>query len=162
MDALTLLKKQHREAEQLFQKVKEAEGLDKERAFLQLADELATHASIEEKVFYPSVMSDPTEEDLREAVQEHLEMKRTLADMLDMETAEPRFDEKLRALEGQVRHHVSEEETELFAKVAREFERDVLEKLGTEMERLATMLRESEPYDELPSQTDEAPGPVPH
>lgn len=156
MDALSLLKKQHREVEQLFQKVKKAEGLDKEAAFLQLADELATHASVEEKVFYPSVMSDQTDDDLQEAVEEHLEMKRTLADMLDMETADQRFDAKMETLEDQVRHHVSEEENELFKRVAQEFGKDVLERLGSEMERLAMIIRETEPADEIASQSDQA------
>ena len=161
MDALALLKKQHRQAERLFQKVKEAEGLDKERAFLQLADELATHASIEEKVFYPSVMSDPAEEDLRKATQEHLEVKRTLADLLDLEASDPRFIAKMKTLEEQVRHHVSEEESELFRKVAREFDQHVLEKLGSEMERLATLLRESD-LDEMQTVLEEESRLGPH
>ena len=161
MDALALLKKQHREAERLFKRVKEAEGLDKERAFLQLADELSTHASIEEKVFYPSVMSDPAEEDLRQATQEHLEVKRTLADLLDLEANDTRFDERMKILEEQVRHHVSEEENELFKKVAREFGRDVLEKLGSEMERLATLLRESD-LDEMHPAVEEESRLGPH
>jgi hemerythrin-like domain-containing protein len=156
MDALALLKTQHREAERLFQQVKQGEGLDKERAFLQLAEALSTHASIEEKVFYPSVMSDPDEEDLREALREHLEMKRTLADLLDLEASDSRFDEMMKTLEEQVQHHVSEEENELFKKVARQFGKDVLEKLGSEMERLATLLRESELDDLQPLVEEES------
>src|SRR5688572_23550921 len=98
MDALSLLKKQHREVEELFQKAKSAEGPEKLQYFLQLADDLATHATIEEKVFYPSVLSGKTEDELLEAVQEHLQMKRILADMLDMEVSDERFDAKLKVL----------------------------------------------------------------
>jgi iron-sulfur cluster repair protein YtfE (RIC family) len=146
MDALSLLKQQHRHVEQLFVKAKSAEGDEKEDLFLQLADELTTHASIEERVFYPAVISDDGDEEMEKAVQEHMQMRRILADMLDMETVAERFDASMAVLELEVQHHVSEEEDALFRKVAREFGKDVLEKLGREMEHLALILRESEPH----------------
>jgi hemerythrin superfamily protein len=157
MDALSLLKKQHREVEELFQKAKSAEGPEKLQYFLQLADDLATHATIEEKVFYPGVLSGKTEDELLEAVQEHLQMKRILADMLDMEVSDERFDAKLKVLEDEVSHHVEEEEGQLFKDVAKEIDADVLERLGQEMESLAMMLRDSEPREEIPRETREAP-----
>ena len=147
MDALTLLKKQHRHVEQLFLKAKNAEGDEKEDLFLQIADELATHASIEEQLFYPSVMSDGADEEVEKAIQEHLQMKRILADMLDMEPDTERFDASMEVLELEVQHHVSEEEDALFRRVAREFGKEVLERLGREMEGLAMILRESEPHE---------------
>lgn len=157
MDALSLLKQQHREVEQLFKELKSAEGAEKGQLFIQLADALATHSTIEERIFYPRAMNDQTEETLQEALQEHLSVKRILADMLDMDPSEERFDAKLSVLEEQVSHHVSEEEDELFKQVAQAFAKDALEELGAEMENLAMMLRESEPRDEIPGEIFEAP-----
>ena len=157
MNALDLLKKQHREVERLFKRAKTANGKAKEDVFIQIADMLAVHASIEEKIFYPAVMSDETEDDLQEAVQEHLQVKRLLADMLDMEVDDERFDAKLKVLEEEVSHHVSEEEDELFKTVAKEFEKEALMKLGEEMNVLAQMLKDADAREEIPNETDEAP-----
>ena len=159
MDALTLLKRQHRHVEQLFVKAKSAEGDEKEDLFLQIADELTTHASIEEKIFYPSVLSDEAAGEMEEAIQDHQQMRRILADMLELETDAERFDASMGVLEVAVHHHVSEEEDALFRRVAREFGKDVLEKLGREMESLAMILRESEldevEIDRSPQQLDQ-------
>lgn len=156
MDAIKLLQDQHREAEQLFKKIKQAKPDQKEDLFLQLADELATHATIEEKLFYPQVMSKRTEALLRESLQEHLQAKRLLADMLDLDVSDEKFDAKLTVLEEEIKHHVGEEENELFVDVRKEFSKEMLEALGAEMEVMAEELRETEPRAEIPKQTDEA------
>jgi hemerythrin-like domain-containing protein len=156
MNALDLLKRQHREVERLFKKLKNAKGAQKERTFVEIADKLAVHASIEEKIFYPAVMSDETEEQLEEAVQEHLQMKRMLADMLDMDVGDDRFDAKLTVLEEEVSHHLEEEEDELFKKVAKQFEKEALQKLGEEMQMLGELLSQAEPRKEIPKETEEA------
>ena len=145
MDALTLLKRQHRRVEQLFVQTKSADAEEKEDLFLQLADELTAHASIEERIFYPAVMSGVSDEQMEKALQEHVQMRRILADMLDTQTDAERFDANMGVLQLELQHHVSEEEDALFRRVAREFGKDALEKLGREMETLALMLRESEP-----------------
>lgn len=156
MDAIELLQDQHREVEQLFEKIKKAKSEEKEDLFLQLADALATHATIEEKLFYPQVMSNRTDELLQEAVQEHLQTKRLLADMLDLDVSDEKFDAKLRVLQEEVEHHVDEEENELFTDVRKEFPKEMLEKLGAEMQAMAEEVRESEPRNEIPNETDEA------
>src|SRR5688572_12667752 len=56
MDALKLLEQQHREVEELFESLEEAEGKEERQdLFAELADNLAAHATIEEKIFYPAV-----------------------------------------------------------------------------------------------------------
>jgi hypothetical protein len=79
MDALKLLKQQHDEVAELFEEY-ESLGEDaqssKQQHFFQIADRLSAHATIEEKLFYPSVKIDETEDLLLEAVEEHLGVKR--------------------------------------------------------------------------------------
>lgn len=157
MDAISLLKKQHRQAEKLFKAIKKADGREKEQLFLQLADDLAMHATIEEKLFYPQVLTQKTHDDLQEALQEHLQMKRLLADLLDMDPSDERFDAKVTVLEEEVLHHVEEEEDEMFKQVKKEFPKEMLEALGAEMEKMAGELKASEPRTEIPNETAQAP-----
>jgi len=161
MDAIAYLQQQHRDVEQLFAKLKEDDALeiDKRRTlFLQLADILSAHAAIEEERFYPACLTDDTEDLLREAVEEHLSVKRLLADLLDMEPSDERFQAAITTLEEQVSHHVGEEETELMPKIRKALGDDVLAELGEELEVRFEELMNEEPhhrvFDEL---TEPAP-----
>jgi len=69
--------------------------LDLRKKFEQIADDLAVHAAIEEKHFYPATKSARTEDLLQEAVEEHLSVKRIIADLLEMDPAEAQFDAKI-------------------------------------------------------------------
>jgi hemerythrin superfamily protein len=118
LDALALLRAQHRAIDLLFRAVQRADGGSKEASFRELADMLAVHATIEEWIFYPGVRSAATEDLLAESREEHRAMKRTLADMLDDDVAGEAFDAKLNVLREQVHHHaMEEEERKLFPKV---------------------------------------------
>src|SRR5437899_8934517 len=92
MDAIELLESQHRDLKALFQKCEMANGEAKRQLFEKIADALAVHAAIEEKHFYPATRSARSEESLQEAVDEHLSMKRLVADLLEMDPAEAQFD----------------------------------------------------------------------
>jgi hemerythrin superfamily protein len=75
MDAIELLTQQHEEVDELFEKFEKAiEKRDDSvmDLFVRIADNLAAHAVIEEKIFYPSVYVGPTADKLAEAVEEHL------------------------------------------------------------------------------------------
>src|SRR5438132_8134077 len=134
MDAIGLLKTQHQEVKGLFKRIEKAEEDDKQDLFEQLADALAVHAAIEEKHFYPATRSARTEELLQEAVEEHLSVKRIVADLLEMDPAEAQFDPKIKVLQEQVEHHVEEEEGELFPRVRKLLSEDELFDLGVVME----------------------------
>lgn len=157
MDAIEMLKAQHRQVEQLFKQCQEASGSAKRRLFLELADMLAVHAAIEEQHFYPAVKAQRTKEILAESLEEHLAMKRTLSDMLRTEVTDPTFDAKLKVLEEEVTHHVGEEESDLFPKVKRLLNADQLEGIGQEMTATAVELVDAEPRNQVPEETDRAP-----
>src|ERR1051325_2975432 len=71
MNAIELLKSQHREVEELFSEIQNADDAsEKEELFTKLADSLAIHARIEEHQFYPGVKAQQTEDILLEAVEE--------------------------------------------------------------------------------------------
>jgi len=158
IDALELLTQQHDEVEQLISELEDSDdGEEKLELFQELADKVAAHSAIEEKLFYPSVMTDDTEEQLLEATEEHLAVKRVLADLLAMEATDDRFDAKLSVLKEQIRHHSrDEEEGKLFPKVRTMFSKDELAGMGNELLAMFEELLEQEPRNEVPQQTREA------
>jgi hemerythrin superfamily protein len=146
MEATQLLRKQHAEVKTLFGNFKSADG-DEQRLelFEQIADALAAHCVIEEKLFYPSVYVGPLKELLQEAVEEHLAAKRLIADLLDLEPEDEQFDAKMTLLEEEIEHHVRQEEDQLFPKVKKTFALEDLSALGEQMEDLFDELQDTEP-----------------
>lgn len=161
MNAVELLKKQHREVEQLFADFEDAESPEARRdAFNEIADALAVHATIEEKHFYPTVKQEQTEEILLDSVEEHLEVKRAIADLLQMDAADDDFGPQVKELKENVERHVAVEEGELFPTVERLFDKVALERLGAVMEDLqGQLLRRGNPRDAIPGETA-APAPL--
>ncbi|HET9158214.1 MAG TPA: hemerythrin domain-containing protein [Myxococcaceae bacterium] len=132
MDATKLLKSQHSEVKALFKKYESAKTSNqKQTLFEQIADALAGHCTIEEKIFYPSVYVGPLAEALEEAVEEHLAAKRVIADLLAMKAGDDQFDAKMTVLKEEIEHHVEEEEGSLFPKVERTFPRRSSQRWGT-------------------------------
>ena len=162
MDALSLLTEQHEEVDSLIE-ILEGDGdkADRQEAFVDLSNKLAAHATIEEKIFYPAVMAKQTEDMLREAVEEHLSVKRVLADMMKIDVDDEQFEAKLSVLKEQLEHHAhEEEEDELFPKVRKIFSAEELQGLGNDMVAMFETLLEGEPRQNVPGETD-APAPLP-
>jgi len=151
INALDLLSQQHRDVEALFKEMKSARTVaQKRRIFSNLSRALAAHTRIEETIFYPAVFGDETEEILRESVEEHLVAKRLLADLQGMEPSDPQFMGKIAVLKEVVRHHVEEEEQELFKRV-RKGDED-LEVLGACLEKRFAELMKDQPERALPKE----------
>jgi hemerythrin superfamily protein len=157
MDAITLLKKQHAEVKSLFAQFRKTDDPDKQqKLFDQIADNLAAHCEIEEKIFYPSVFLDDTEGQLKEAVEEHLSAKRVIADLLGMEPSDTQFAAKVKVLSDLIDHHVMEEQNELFPTVREEVGAKELKALGGQMETMFDNLLKANPRKQVPAQTRSA------
>ena len=158
MGAIDLLESQHREVEKLFSALEKATGKeDKTRLFEQIADKLAIHATIEEHQFYPAVKARRTEDILLESLEEHLSIKRVLADLLDTDVEDDTFDAKVKVLKEQVEHHVGEEESDMFPKVKKLLDATELDALEQEMVAEQTQLEEEgEPRAAISQQTEQA------
>lgn len=165
MNAIELLKQQHREVEELFEEFDQAGDRavkTRERLCMGIADALAVHATIEEQIFYPEARaaSGELEDVLRESVEEHLSVKRLLAEILEGGSEDPQLMARISVLEEQVQHHVKEEEKELFPKVKKACSAEQLEEMGGRMERMARQLEEEgHPSHAIPDQTDH-PAPI--
>jgi hypothetical protein len=158
VDALELLRSQHDEVESLIEEIENSDDAVAKRAlFVEMADKLAAHSTIEEKIFYPAVLEDKTREMLVESTEEHLSVKRILSDMLELDVEDEHFDAKLSVLKEQIRHHAhDEEEDTLFPKVRRMMSADELAALGNELLAMFESLLERAPRTHVPSETREA------
>lgn len=156
MNAIDLLQSQHREVSKLFSKAEKAsKSADKATLFEEIADKLAVHAAIEEHRFYPAVKAKRTEDILLESLEEHLGIKRIIADLMEVSAKDETFDAKMKVLKEQVEHHVEEEESDLFPKVKRLFDKEQLEALGQEMSaEQAELEAKGEPRRSVPSETE--------
>lgn len=139
MDALKLLKQDHEKVDDLFDKFEETtERAQKTRRMLadRIIHELTIHAAIEEKVFYPAARRADEElgDMVLEAFEEHAIVKRLLSELAAMDSGDERFGAKMKVLSELVRHHVKEEEHDMFPKAKKAFGAERLEELGTRME----------------------------
>lgn len=157
MNAVDLLLSHHRRLEALLEELADAKG-EEERArlFGQAADHLTMHITIEEEIFYPAVKAKRTEDILLESLEEHLSLKRVLADLLQMQASDDRYEPKLHVLKEQTEHHHKEEEEHLFPKVRKLFEEARLEEIGGELEQRSAALMKGQPRGRVLGQTDEA------
>jgi hemerythrin superfamily protein len=140
MDAIQLLKDDHKKVEKIFSDL-ESKRDDRRALFPELDRELTIHAEIEYKVFYPAAReAAPTRDLVLESIEEHKQIKMVLADLekTDMRTAEWAAD--LKVLKEDVMHHVGEEENDLFPKVKTILSKEQLEDLGSRMEELKMQL----------------------
>jgi hemerythrin superfamily protein len=154
-DAITLLSADHAKVKKLFnefQELKEEDGSaeDKSALVTQICNELKVHAEIEEEIFYPAVRKAIDDGDLMdEALVEHAGAKELIAQLEDMSPDDELYDAKVTVLGEQIRHHVKEEEGEMFPK-AKKAKVDG-EALGIQMtERKAELMAELESDDEAP------------
>jgi hemerythrin superfamily protein len=155
-NVLEILTAQHTEIDELFEKLENDEG-DRTALFMLLADKLAAHATVEEKIFYPGVMMRETNELLHESVEEHLEIKRTLADMITMKLDDDDFKAKLTVLKEDVAHHAHEEEEDkLFPMLRKSMTEEEMAALGNECLAMFEKLMPMHPYKNVPAETKQA------
>lgn len=156
MDPIQLLVSEHRRMEKLLAEVMDGDAETRARLFPEAADALTAHVTVEEKHFYPAVRARRTEDILLESLEEHLSLKRVLADMLQLRIEEAQWEPKLHVLKEQLEHHHKEEEEHLFPKVEKMFSHDELDRLGDAMDAELATLRAQRPAREVLDQTDEA------
>ena len=135
MDAIALLKADHAEVEKLFKRF-EGLGPRAHQTRLDIAKKviaaLSRHAAIEEQVLYPAVRAQlPDETDtVLEALEEHHVAKWLLSELDRMTPDDERFTAKFTVLAESVRHHVQEEEGEMFPKLRKSLSKRQLDELG--------------------------------
>ena len=143
MDAIDMLKQDHDKVEKAFKDFEKMDRQDAEacrRLIETVCDELKVHTSLEEEVFYPAVREAIEDEDLmNEAAVEHETAKMLIDQLENMGTDDPNYYATFTVLGEYVRHHIKEEQGEMFP-AAKKAKLDLValgERMRTRKEELA-------------------------
>jgi hemerythrin superfamily protein len=139
--ATTLLRADHKLVSDLFADYEKTGSREKKRSIAQqICAELTVHAQIEEEIFYPAVKGALNDAELiPEATVEHASLKVLIAELEAEKADDEMFDAKVKVLSEYVKHHVKEEQNEIFPK-ARHTDLDMNE-LGARLaERKAELM----------------------
>ena len=158
-DALQLLIDDHDTVEALFKRFeKTGSGAKQARQEIvtRVIEELSVHAVIEEQAFYPAVrtQAEKLNDDVLEALEEHHIVKWVLDELQNMGPDDERYEAKFTVLMENVRHHVEEEESEMFPRVRKALSREQLETIGAALAEAKT----TAPRRPHPRSPDTPPG----
>ena len=150
MDAITLLKNDHRRIEKLFASFERTGGRARKtrrRLVDRMAADLTTHTTLEEHVFYPLVRQSVADADfvILEAVEEHHVVKLLLNELAKISPSDEQFAPKVAVLIQAVRHHVEREEREVFPRMRKSVGRARLGEIGDAMRKLQRKARAASP-----------------
>jgi hemerythrin superfamily protein len=120
-DAVALLKQDHRMVEALFGEFEDAEEQEQAQLAERICNMLTVHAQIEEEIFYPAAKDALEDEEdidmVHEANVEHATAKDLIAKIEGMTPDDEAFEATVKVLSEYIKHHVKEEENELFPAV---------------------------------------------
>jgi hemerythrin superfamily protein len=140
-DVIDVLVKDHREVEEMFKELESLRGASGDEAKArrkELADlvtiELVRHSVAEEVLVYPHVEAKISKEEADHAREEHKEAEKTLARLEKLDPDDPGFDDELATLMKEIRHHIEDEEGEMFAHMRETIDEQDLRQLGTAVE----------------------------
>ncbi|MDP1678642.1 MAG: hemerythrin domain-containing protein [Candidatus Nitrotoga sp.] len=115
-DAIALLRADHKLVSALFAEYEKARSTSKKKTLVsQICTELSVHAQVEEEIFYPAVKKALKDKELiPEAIVEHATLKELIGQIEGIEPDGEMFDAKIKVLSEYVKHHVKEEQNEIF------------------------------------------------
>ena len=156
-DAIALLKEDHRTVSALFEEFEKADEEEQSSIAQRVCQLLTVHAQIEEELLYPAAKEcfegDEENEDLvNEAEVEHGSAKELIAKIEGMSSGDDHFTATVTVLGEYIKHHVKEEENELFPQLKKS-ELDLKELGGRLAERKFALM------EQLGIEEQEAPQP---
>ena len=146
-DPLEMLKQDHDHVKENFEKFESASEGEKYEIFVDTVLSLVVHTKVEEELVYPLLeQGDEEDEDLKlEAAEEHRVVDFVITEMKDMDESDEKFEAKFTVLSELVKHHIKEEEEEMFPAL-RELDIDFAD-LAEKMMELKLELQET--YSDL-------------
>jgi Hemerythrin HHE cation binding domain len=100
----------------------------------QVTIELVRHSVAEEVLVHPQVEDKVSAEEAEHARKEHAEAEETLHRLEKLDADSPAFDDELATLMTEIRHHIEDEEGQMFGHMREVIDADELRKLGTRVE----------------------------
>jgi Hemerythrin HHE cation binding domain len=140
-DVIEILEHDHREVEQMFSELETLRGASTDEAKSRRKDltdqvtiELVRHSVAEEVLVYPQVEKKVSAEEAEHARKEHAEAEESLHRLEKLDADSPAFDDELATLMAEIRHHIEDEEGQMFAHMRQAIDADELRKLGGRVE----------------------------
>ncbi len=137
-DVIEVLEHDHREVEEMFKELEGLRGATSEEDLArrktlaeQVTIELVRHSVAEEVIVYPRVESKVDADEVEHAREEHKEAEKTMARLEKLDPDDPGFDDELAELMKEIRHHIEDEEGQMFAHMREVIDADELRTLGT-------------------------------
>ncbi len=156
-DVVTALTDDHRAVERVFQELESRQGSPQHRRELvdHVVAELVRHSVAEEQYLYPAARKALQDGDqvADHEISEHAEAERTMKDLDGMDPADLRFDNLLGKLMSEIRHHVQDEENDLFPRLREACAETELVELGEKVMRA----KNAAPTRPHPSAPDKPP-----
>jgi hypothetical protein len=160
-DVIEVLEHDHREVEEMFAELESLRGASTEEAQSrrktlteQVTIELVRHSVAEEVLVYPQVQNKVSAEEAEHARKEHAEAEETLQRLEKLDAGDPAFDDELATLMAEIRHHISDEEGQMFTHMRQVIDVDELRKLGARVEAFKKVAP-TRPHPSVPNE----PGP---
>jgi hemerythrin superfamily protein len=140
-DVIEVLEHDHREVEEMFAELESLRDATTDEARSrrkELVDdvtiELVRHSVAEEVIVYPKVEDKVGEDEVEHAREEHAEAEETLKRLEKLDADDPRFEDELATVMKEIRHHIEDEEGEMFVHMREAMDDDELRKLGARVE----------------------------
>src|SRR3954454_6236999 len=140
-DVIEILEQDHREVEEMFRELESLRGASTDEARSrrkelteQVTIELVRHSVAEEVLVYPQVEEKVSADEAEHARKEHAEAEETLHRLEKLDADDPAFDDELATLMGEIRHHIADEEGEMFAHMRQVIDAAELRKRGARVE----------------------------
>lgn len=141
LDVIEVLERDHREVEQMFAELETLRGVSTQEAKSrrkalteQVTIELVRHSVAEEVLVYPQVEDKVSREEAEHARKEHAEAEETLQRLEKLDADDPAFDEELATLMEEIRHHIEDEEGQMFTHMRQTIDAEELRKLAGRVE----------------------------
>ncbi|WP_027947146.1 hemerythrin domain-containing protein [Amycolatopsis taiwanensis] len=139
VDLISVITSDHREVEGAFQELESGRGTPEYRRGLvdHVISELVRHSVAEEQFMYPAARRhlDNGDELADHEIAEHAEAERVMKELEDLPATKPRFEELMRDLMNDIRHHIEDEEHDLLPKLQQACPPEQLRDLGEKIVR---------------------------
>jgi hemerythrin superfamily protein len=141
-DPIKMLREDHQKVQELFTQFEQSDDDETKDEIAQTAiQELTVHATLEEEIFYPAAQEVIDQDELiNEAQEEHHVVKLLIGELKKMRAGDERFDAKFKVMAESVKHHIKEEESELFPMLQGKLDSD---ELGEQLESRKQKLQQA-------------------
>lgn len=137
MNAVQIIERDHKKMRSMFERFKKAKSPDKKKSIMdEILTDLKGHSDFEEELVYPPARIIVGEEMIDESEEEHHLADTLMAELLEMDGADEKFEAKATVLEEMLLHHMEEEEKEMLPKLAK-VQKDTFGGADLESERKA-------------------------